>query len=234
MLDRIVFLKDIVYTRELVTSGVLRLSSPIMSGFSRTTIPLGLFHFRHSKMTSRQSGRAAPESYPQYLSKESWKSARTLVSARFEVLAIDFRGFGCSRGPGQAHFDNAPFENDVFAAVHYLKTHGVKTVSVVWGTFGEAAGDASIKSARSEIDRVVFLGAAPNLSAEKLKSGSLFIVARDDGNDAAQGRAFVSSTIKLLSRELIVLEGSPHAQFLFQTDQNTSRDPAVPLHPVIV
>jgi pimeloyl-ACP methyl ester carboxylesterase len=42
-------------------------------------------------------------------SKESWKDqARTLVSAGFEVLAIDFRGFGCSRGPGQADFDNAP------------------------------------------------------------------------------------------------------------------------------
>src|SRR5215469_14011114 len=35
-----------------------------------------------------------------------------------------------------------------------------------------------------EIDRIVFLGAAPNLSAEKLKARSLFIVARDDANDA--------------------------------------------------
>jgi hypothetical protein len=33
-----------------------------------------------------------------------------------------------------------------------------------------AAGDASIKSVPGEIDRIVFLGAAPNLSAEKLKS----------------------------------------------------------------
>jgi hypothetical protein len=38
-----------------------------------------------------------------------------------------------SSGPGQADFDHAPFEKDVLAAVRYLKTHGVKTVSVVWG-----------------------------------------------------------------------------------------------------
>jgi pimeloyl-ACP methyl ester carboxylesterase len=118
--------------------------------------------------------------------KESWRSqANALASDGFRVLAIDFRGFGCSTGPGQADFDNAPFENDVLAAVRYLKAHGAKTVSVIGGSFGgAAAGDASIKSAQGEIDRIVFLGAAPNLSAEKLKSRSLFIVARDDANDA--------------------------------------------------
>lgn len=35
-----------------------------------------------------------------------------------------------------------------------------------------------------EIDRIVFPGGAPNLSAEMLKSRALFIVARDDANDA--------------------------------------------------
>ena len=104
--------------------------------------------------------------------KESWRDqARALVSSEFRVMAIDFRGVGCSSGPGQSDFDNAPFENDVLAAVRYLKTHGVKAVSVVGGSFGGgAAGDASIKSAPGEIDRIVLLGAAPNLPAEKLKS----------------------------------------------------------------
>jgi pimeloyl-ACP methyl ester carboxylesterase len=72
--------------------------------------------------------------------KESWRDqAGTLVSSGFGVLAIDFRGFGCSSGPGQADFDNAPFENDVLAAVRYLKTHGAKSVSVVGGSFGGGA-----------------------------------------------------------------------------------------------
>jgi len=157
-------------------------------------------------------------------SKESWRDqARALVSAGFEVLAIDFRGFGCSKGPGQADFDNAPFENDVLAAVHYLKAHGVKTVSVVGGSFGGgAAGDASIKSAKGEIDRIVFLGTAPNLPAEKLKSRALFIVARNDENDAGPRLPGIRAQYDKAPqpKELIVLEGSAHAQFLFQTDQS--------------
>jgi pimeloyl-ACP methyl ester carboxylesterase len=157
-------------------------------------------------------------------SKESWRDqARALVSAGFGVLAIDFRGFGCSSGPGQADFDNAPFENDILAAVRYLKTHGAKMVSVVGGSFGgSAAGDASIKSAQGEIDRIVFLGAEPNLSAEKLKSRALFIVARDDSNGAGPRLPGIRAQYEKAPqpKELIVLEGSAHAQFLFQTDQS--------------
>lgn len=61
----------------------------------------------------------------------------------------------------------------------------MKTVSAVRGSFGGgAAGDASVKSAPGEIDPIVLLGGAPNLPAEKLKSRALYIVARDDANDA--------------------------------------------------
>src|SRR5579864_3790792 len=156
--------------------------------------------------------------------KESWRDqARTLASEGFRVLAIDFRGFGCSTGPGQADFDNAPFENDVLAAVHYLKAHGAKTVSVVGGSFGGgAAGDASIKSPPGEIDRIVFLGAAPNLSAEKLKSRSLFIVAHDDSNGSGLRLPGIRAQFDKAPqpKELIVLDGPAHAQFLFQTNQS--------------
>jgi len=155
--------------------------------------------------------------------KESWRvQANALVSEGFRVLAIDFRGFGCSTGPGQADFDNAPFENDVLAAVRYLKAHGAKTVAVVGGSFGgAAAGDASIKSAPGEIDRIVFLGGAPNLPAEKLKSRALFLVAREDANGAGLRLPGIRAQYEKAPepKELIVLDGSAHAQFLFQTDQ---------------
>ncbi len=155
--------------------------------------------------------------------KESWHhQARALVAAGFQTLAIDFRGFGCSTGPGQADFDHAPFDKDVLAAVEYLKRHGARTVSVVGGSFGgSAAGDASIKSAAGEIDRIVFLGSAPNLSAEKLKSRSLFIVARNDSNDAGLRLPGIRAQYDKAPepKRLIVLEGSAHAQFLFQTEQ---------------
>jgi pimeloyl-ACP methyl ester carboxylesterase len=157
--------------------------------------------------------------------KESWREqAQVLAAEGFRVLAIDFRGFGCSTGPDQANFDKAPFENDVIAAVHYLKAHGAKSVSVIGGSFGgAAAGDASIKSPPGEIDRIVFLGAAPNLSAEKLKSRSLFIVAREDRNDSGARLPGIRAQYERAPqpKELIVLDGSAHAQFLFQTDQKT-------------
>jgi pimeloyl-ACP methyl ester carboxylesterase len=155
--------------------------------------------------------------------KESWRDqASVLASAGFQILAIDFRGFGCSKGPGQEDFDNAPFDKDVLSAVRYLKAHGAKMVSVVGGSFGgSAAGDASIKSPPGEIDRIVFLGAAPNLSAAGLKSRALFLVARDDRNDSGPRLPGIRAQYERSPgpKQLIVLDGSAHAQFLFQTDQ---------------
>jgi pimeloyl-ACP methyl ester carboxylesterase len=155
--------------------------------------------------------------------KESWRDqALSLTSSGFEVLAIDFRGFGCSTGPGQADFDTAPFDKDVLSAVRYLKASGAKTVSIVGGSFGgAAAGDASIRSAPGEIDRIVFLGAAPNLPADGLKSRTLFIVAREDSSESGLRLPGIQAQYEKAPqpKQLIVLEGSAHAQYLFQTDQ---------------
>lgn len=96
-------------------------------------------------------------------------------------------------------------------------------MSVVGGSFGgAAAGDASIKSAPGEIERIAFLGAAPNLPAEKLKSRALFIVARNDRNGAGLRLPGIRAQYERAPglKELIVLDGSAHAQFLFQTDQS--------------
>jgi pimeloyl-ACP methyl ester carboxylesterase len=104
-----------------------------------------------------------------------------------------------------------------------LKAHGAKKVAVVGGSFGgSAAGDASIESAPGEIDRIVLLGAAPNLSAEKLKSRVLFIVARDDANDSGRRLPGIRAQYEKAPqpKQLVVLDGSAHAQFLFQTDQS--------------
>jgi pimeloyl-ACP methyl ester carboxylesterase len=171
-----------------------------------------------------QGDRAVVLAHGGRFNKESWRDqARTLESAGFRVMAIDFRGFGCSTGPGQTDFDGAPFENDVLAAVRYLKAQGAKTVSVVGGSFGGgAAGDASIKSPAGTIDRIVLLGAEPNLPADRLKSRALFIVAREDSNGAGPRLPGIRAQYEKAPqpKELIVLEGSAHAQFLFQTDQS--------------
>jgi pimeloyl-ACP methyl ester carboxylesterase len=157
--------------------------------------------------------------------KESWnKQAVALTKAGFKVLAIDFRGYGPSRGPGQSDPMSAPLYLDVLAAIRYLRSTGARTVSVVGASMGGwAAADASIQSQPGEIDRLVFLASSPTSHAEELKSPSLFIVARNDtsggGTDLRLPGIRVQYDRAPEPKKLVIVDGSAHAQFLFQTDQ---------------
>ena len=154
--------------------------------------------------------------------KESWKKqAQALAAAGFRVLALDFRGYGKSHGPGQADPLSAPLRFDVLAAVRCLRKTGAKTVSVVGASMGGgAAADASIEAAPGEIDRLVLLAAWASGPPEKLKGRKLFIVSRDDVGDIPRLpkiRAQYERAPK--PKELVILDGSAHAQFIFETDQ---------------
>jgi pimeloyl-ACP methyl ester carboxylesterase len=155
--------------------------------------------------------------------KESWRvQASDLVSVGFRVLAIDLRGFGAST-EGPASKDpgfGSPL--DALAAVRYLRAHGARTVSIIGGSMGaDAAAAASIESEAGEIDRLVLLAGSAEEPGAALKGRKLFIVARDDANAVGPrlpriARQYDSA---IGPKQLLLLEGQAHAQFLFDTDQ---------------
>jgi pimeloyl-ACP methyl ester carboxylesterase len=155
--------------------------------------------------------------------KESWRlQAQQLANAGFHVLAFDFRGFGQSHGPGDSDMFTAPMHLDVLAAVRYLRKNGAKTVAVMGGSFGgAAAADAAIASQPGEINRLILLAGEGNGPAEKINAPLLEIVARDDASEDGPRLPHIRAWFDKAPqpKELIVLEGSAHAQFLFQTDQ---------------
>lgn len=156
--------------------------------------------------------------------KESWREqAGVLVEAGFRVLAIDLRGFGQSRdrdGP------RAPTEDvrhlDVLAAVEHFRRAGATTVSVVGASMG---GDYAAEAAEThpgEIDRLVLLAAGAYTPLLRSKARKLFIISRDDviGDNTPRLPAIRSQYEKASEpKELVLLDGSAHAQFLFATDQ---------------
>ena len=157
--------------------------------------------------------------------KESWeKQARILMNAGFRVLAIDFRGRGQSRGGAQTKPPDDGLRFDVLAAIRYLRKIGAKTVSVVGASFGGgAAAEASVEAEPGEIDRLVLLAHSPIKKPEQMKGRKLFILSRDDfsGDNKIPRLPKIREQYERASgpKELVLLEGSAHAQFLFETEQ---------------
>ncbi len=155
--------------------------------------------------------------------RESWATqAETLAQAGFLVLAIDFRRRGESRGgPQPTSADDVHF--DVLAAVRYLRALGVETVSVVGARLGGgAAAQAAVEAGEGEIDRLVLLAASAIGQPERMKGRTLFITARGDTTGSGALRLPVIRDQYERApgpKELVILEGAAHAQYLFETDQ---------------
>jgi alpha-beta hydrolase superfamily lysophospholipase len=178
----------------------------------------------HADLYGKKGDKAVVLAHGGRFNKESWKKqAAALEKEGFRVLAINFRGNGESKGPGDSDVLSAPLYFDVLAAVRYLRNEGAKTVSVVGGSMGGgAAGKASVEAKEGEIDRLVFLGSGGSDDhPEKMKGRKLFIIARDDRSGDGPRLPKVREHYEKATepKELIILEGSAHAQFLFETDQ---------------
>lgn len=155
--------------------------------------------------------------------RESWKDqARQLESAGFRVLAIDLRGNGGSHGPdGTGSEEGYPL--DVLAAIRYLCETGSGTVSVVGASIGGwAAARAVARADPGEIDALVLLAASPIEDPERLGGRKLFVTARHDTTgDGTRPLSWIRDQYERAPppRELLVLDGAVHAQFLFETMQ---------------
>jgi alpha-beta hydrolase superfamily lysophospholipase len=156
------------------------------------------------------------------LTRQSWsKQANALADAGSVALAIDFRGEGKSRGaPGKpASEEERRF--DVLGAVHYLRASGATSVSVVGASMG---GDYAAEAAEAEpeaIDRLVLLASGAYTPLLRMKGRKLFILARDDANAEGPRLPKIRAQYEkaLPPKQMIVVDGSAHAQFLFETPQ---------------
>jgi pimeloyl-ACP methyl ester carboxylesterase len=156
--------------------------------------------------------------------KTSWrKQAQTLARTGFVVLAISFRGDRKNPDGSAGSFGSTPDNaTDVLAAVKYLHKRGIKRVSAIGGSMGgDAVGEADARSAPGEIDSIVLLGSSGGDYPAKLTGRKLFIVAREDSSgDGPRLPEITRHYAKAPPpKRLIVLEGSAHAQYLFDTEQ---------------
>ncbi len=163
--------------------------------------------------------------------KESWRpQARALAASGFRVLAIDFRGYGRSYGPGQKDLDGAPFDRDVLAAAAFARANGAKSVAVVGASLGAiAAGDAAIEDDGHTIDRVVMLSESPSRSAKALRVPVLAIVSRGDASAEGPRLPRIEAQFRRIParKRLIVLPGSAHGQALFRTSRGSAVTAAI-------
>jgi pimeloyl-ACP methyl ester carboxylesterase len=154
----------------------------------------------------------------QRFDKASWKNQATeLASAGFRVIAIDFRGYGKSHGGPNARPGFEDMYMDVLAAVHYGRESGAKTVAVVGASMGGgAAANAVVNGKPGEIDRLVLLAGVPIEHPDRIAGPKLFATS---AGDSLAPRIREQYETAPEPKELLILNGSAHAQNLFSTDQ---------------
>ena len=116
---------------------------------------------------------------------------------------------------------SAPLYLDVLAAVRYLRKSGSATVAIVGASMGGwAAADAAALAEPGEIEALVLLGSDGLRSPEKIPCRKLVIATKDDADGSGTLRLpRIRAAYEKMTppKEMLVLEGSAHAQYVFET-----------------
>lgn len=156
--------------------------------------------------------------------KNSWAPlAKSLAGEGVQALAIDLRGKGMSKeGPVEKKTDIAA-TMDLLAAVRFLRGNGARQIAIVGASAGGNMVEEALRVAQpGEINRVVFLAHGAYGPPQLLKVPKLFVVARNDmgaGNIPRLKRIQEQYDKAPDPKELLVLDGDAHAQYLFESDQ---------------
>ena len=156
----------------------------------------------------------------------SWRPQAEGSSGRgFRVVAIDFRASVEARAGRETScgYDAVCLAKDVAATLAYLRRTGATSIALVGASLGGgAAAQAAIDAPPGTIVRVVLLRPHDGAIAERLKTPALFIVARDDANASGPRLPGIRAQYEAATgpKELMVLDGAAHAQFLFDTPQS--------------
>jgi dienelactone hydrolase len=173
---------------------------------------------------SHGAGRGIVLAHGGSFDRASWrKQAQVLVDKGFVVLAISFRGDRKNPDGSPGSLGETPDNaTDVLAAVDYLHGWGVKEVSAIGASMGgDAVGEADARSPSGKMDRIVLLGSSGGDFPKKLTGRKLFLVAREDSSEDGPRLPEISRHYAEAPnpKKLVVLDGSAHAQFLFDTNQ---------------
>ncbi len=151
--------------------------------------------------------------------KASWKEqAVQMADAGFRVAAIDFRGYGKSHGGPKSESPRDELYLDVLAGARYLREHGAKSVAVIGASMGGgASANAAVKGTPGAIDRLILLSPVPIEHPEEIHVPKLYATAQGDPITPQVKVQFEKAPEP---KEMLLLDGSAHAQFLFTTDQS--------------
>jgi pimeloyl-ACP methyl ester carboxylesterase len=150
----------------------------------------------------------------QIFDKESWDPLATLLAERgLRVLAIDFRGYGKSKGGPRQR----AYVFDVIGAVRYLRSEGATRISLVGGSIGgSAVSTAASLRGVGDLARIVLLSPVTIDRPQQIRGSKLVVVSQEE-------RRLVRRLLPLFARlrepkTWKEFPGSAHGQRLFDTE----------------